>query len=272
MAYTFGGATGDDINWTTGSVGGTNTFGYAMGWFYPTTLTATRGLFSWGATCGVEIDTTTSELRLRTDNTTDGQWTTTGVALALNTWSFIAFALTCWNTGPSYGWRLWSGTADTAPVERTVTLATAPVGNFTGSTAFCVGNKGSAGTLAFQGDIGPVLVGTCGVNNATTNGIPNATGGAISQAEADFILSRLVLPFWAGEAAPKVIRNSLGSGIAAFLDLDKVLPVTLELPSGATVVSRVPTINGATPSQNRCPRNYEPVPLHPWSGAPRRAA
>ena len=64
MAYTFGAATGDDITWTdTGSSWGTNgQAGLVCGWFFPTTLTATRGLFSVGTVHRIEIDATTSEI------------------------------------------------------------------------------------------------------------------------------------------------------------------------------------------------------------------
>lgn len=270
MAYTFGAATGNDINWTTASSGGNSTVCLAAGWFYPTTLTATRGLFSYGNVCGVAIDTTTSELRLKTDNTTDGQWTTSGVGLAVDKWSFIAFMLTCSNTGPTAAWRVWSGTFETAPVERTVTQAVAPSGNFTAGTSFTVGNIGT-GTIAFQGDIGPVLTCHPPAINSTTGFIQNAAAGAITQDEADDAYRNVVLPFWKGEPMPFRVRQyglQTGSTMGAFLNLDNALPSTQEVVSGATLVSRAPTINGATPSQNRAPRVYETTAAQPWGGRP----
>lgn len=270
MAYSFGAATSDDINFTTASSGGNSTLCLAAGWFYPTTLTATRGLFSYGNVCGVAIDTTTSELRLKTDNTTDGQWTTSGVGLVVNQWSFIAFMLTCSNTGPTAAWRVWSGTVETPPVEITVTQVVAPAGNFTGGTAFTVGNIGT-GTLAFQGDIGPVITCHPPVNNTTTGFLQNAAAGAITQGEADDAYRKVVLPFWNGEPMPFRVRQyglQTGSTMGAFLNLDLTLPVTQEIVSGLTLVSRFPTINGATPSNNRAPRFYQATAAQPWVGRP----
>ena len=74
MAYTFGGATTDDITFASAiTIGANSRAALICGWWYPTTLTATRKLWSANSTgiVGAEIDTTTSELRLRSDNTTD---------------------------------------------------------------------------------------------------------------------------------------------------------------------------------------------------------
>lgn len=273
MAYTFGAATGDDISHTTFSAGGNGNVSLFMGWFYPTTLTATRGLFSWGTIFGAEIDTTTTELRLRTDNTTDGQWTTTGVGLTVNQWQFIAAAVTCSNTGPAADWRVFSGTTDTAPSTTvTVTQATAPAGNFTSSTAFCVGNKGSAGTLAFQGNIGPYLATTQTTSaNATTAPLPNATAGTFTQQEVDIIYTAIILPFWTGDQMPARLRtvgiqNSTYQTV--FLNLDFVLPVTEEVTVSLNQPFRVPTISGATPSNDKSPRRYQTQATQPWGGRP----
>src|SRR5688572_2512559 len=114
MSYTFGASVDDDINWA----GDFNGFGGAIacqlllcGWFHPTTLTAGRGLFAFGDTSGAEIDTATAELRFRAlGATTTGQWTTSGVNLAVNEWKFIAVLNTVTNTGPSVAFRVWVGT------------------------------------------------------------------------------------------------------------------------------------------------------------------
>lgn len=270
MAYTFGAATGDDISHTTFSAGGNNTVSLFMGWFYPTTLTATRGLFSWSTVFGAEIDTTTSELRLRTDNTTDGQWTTTGVGLTLNEWKFIAVAATCSNTGPTAQWLVFSGTDVTAPSAVTVTQATAPAGNFVGSSSFTVGNRGVA-TQAFQGDIGPYLVVSQTTISGTTVPLPTQNAGSFTQSESDIIKNAIILPFWMGNQFPARLRTSgatNSSYLAAFVNLDLFVPVTQEVVTNTGDPFRGLTINGVTPSQNKSPRGYQTPAAQPWGGRP----
>lgn len=259
MSYTCGAATGDDIATVITQLGATATSCFVAGWWKPTTLTATRGLWSAGNIFGAEIDTTTSELRLRTDNTTDGQWTTTGVGLTVNQWKFLAFANSCNNTGPAAAWVVWSGTGETAPQQVTVTQATAPNGNFTGSTAVVLGNKGT-GTLAFQGEIGPAVFAR---HASSIQGfVPTTTAGTIAQEGIDVIYERLVLPIWSGIWCPPWLRqprldNNLQQ--AAFLtSLDYAGPLKIEVKTNETPLFGDITLNGVTLSQERCPR---PMPL-----------
>jgi hypothetical protein len=200
MSYVFGGAATDDLNLSTGgSYGADNTVALVTGWWYPTTLTATRKLWSVAAagTVGAEIDATTSSLRLRTDNTTDGQWTVP-VGFAVDEWFYFAFLLAAENTGVLAAWRVWVGRPDTAPTPATVTVATAPVGNFAGSGSFYIGNAGT-GSLAFQGNIANITW----LSNTASGTIPSplrlATNGVITADEETHIYNTLVEPFWRGD-------------------------------------------------------------------------
>lgn len=201
MSYTFGGATGDDINGVTNNMGATNTASIVAGWWYPTTLTAGRGYWSAGSVFGAEVGTTTSEIRLRTDNVTDGAWDTSGAGIATNKWWFLAFANSCLNAGPATAWRVWVGDLDTRPTEVTVSVNTANSGNFSGATGMVQGNKGATGTVSFQGEGGSMTwIRTLSPN---VNGlVPVATSGTITNAEAQYMLERIVLPLWAGEVPP----------------------------------------------------------------------
>lgn len=264
MSYTCGAATGDDIAMTLSSMGANTASCFVAGWWKPTTLTATRGLWSAGSIFGAEIDTTTSELRLRTDNTTDGQWTTTGVGLTVDEWKFLAFANSCSNTGPTATWVVWSGTGETAPQQVTVTQNTAPSGNFTGSTAPVLGNKGT-GTLAFQGEIGPAVFAR---HSASIAGyVPTTTAGTIAQEGIDVIYERLVLPIWSGIWCPPWLRQPrLNNNTATTMfvtSLDYALPAEVDVVTGTTQPFGTITRNGVTLSQERCPRAMPQQALQP---------
>jgi hypothetical protein len=256
MSYTCGATTGDDISMVLANLGATAVQSLMMGWIKPTTLTAGRGIVGAGTIFGAEIGATTSELLLRTDNTTDGQWTTTGVGLAVNQWQFLALFNTCNNTGPAAAWRVWSGTSEAAPVACTVTQTVAPVGNFTGSTAVTLGNKGAAGVLAFQGQIGAWIF----HRNATSgNGasMPLSIGGAVTAAEEEFLFHRYVMPVWRGEWIPFCLRNWATDNAQAsvmYAPLDFALPIEQDLGSGLGAGFGTITLGGVTLSQERCPR------------------
>lgn len=265
MSYTCGAAATNDLAMVITQMGATATSCLVAGWWKPTTLTATRGLWSAGNIFGAEIDTTTSELRLRTDNTTDGQWTTTGVGLTVNEWKFLAIANSCNNTGPAAAWVVWAGTNETIPQQVTVTQATAPNGNFTGSTAVVLGNKGT-GSLAFQGQIGPAFF----ARNAADplGAVPTATAGAFTQEEIDLMYNRIVLPVWSGEWCPPWLRQmriNNGNGSVMFCtSLDYAGPAEVDIQTGASGTPfGVITINGLTLSQERCPRPMPQQVLQP---------
>jgi hypothetical protein len=270
MARTFGGATGDDISLTLTNNLASGRHMLVCGWFYPTTLTATRALWSIGTSVGAEIDTTTSELRLTTLHaTTNGVWTTTGAGLTVNTWSFVATLVSVNSTGPADDWRVWTGRIDVAPVESTIASVTAPVGSVTAVNTFTIGNRGTTGTVAFQGDIESVVVGLqIATIDVTQNALPIATAGTITQTEADLIYQRLVQPIWAGDLTPTWAFGGQFAGAAATgrsgleiysFPLDGALAATIKryLPATAADVNVAPSVSGTISSQNRGPRVYQ---------------
>lgn len=255
-ALTFGSGTGDDMTWT-GAINfvASQAPTLVMGWWKPTTLTATRKLWSAAAAgvSGAEIDATTSELRLKSDNaTTDGQWTTSGVGLTANQWQFIAVLFSWNNTGTAAAWRVWSGTISSAPVECTVSSATAPVGNFTASADIYIGNAGT-GTVAFQGDIAAVTAMRGG--NLMQFGL--AALGAITNDEADFNYRRLVIPYWLGSSQVSSSTPASNHDVNQPVMFVPASVIGAYNANSLTVLTpRVPTLNGATLSQDRCPRPY----------------
>jgi|NOAtaT_7_FD_contig_21_5801800_length_1031_multi_3_in_0_out_0_1 hypothetical protein len=258
MSYRFGGTTGDDLTWTesTSVWGTTQRSGVIAGWYYPTTLTAGKALWSVGAVNRAVIASTTSEINLFLDRTTDTQYTTSGLALAVNRWHFIAFLLNSFNTGPVTTWRVWGSVGTAIPEPVTVNQTVAGSGNATGNTIVTVGNIGAAGTSAFEGDIGrfDYFVGT--LANAF---LPNTTG-LISAAEEKMVFEQVVVPIWSGQ-----FPTFLGSGTQSnnaithvIWDLDLVNPMGISLRNGGTIQTnnRLATVN-AVVSENR-----RPIPQH----------
>jgi hypothetical protein len=153
MAWQFGAATGDDVNYSTSAFGATGNICVIAGWWRPTTLTAGRHYWSVGGVWGGRVDATTSEIALKSDNaTTDGEWVTSGLGMATGDFRFLCFLFTVANTGTLIQWRVWQGTLDTRPALVTINQVTAPVGNFTGNTSIVCGNLATSGTVAFQGE------------------------------------------------------------------------------------------------------------------------
>lgn len=269
MPYTFGGATSHDITFAAGAtMGGTGNATFVYGWWLPTTLTAGRGLWSAGNTTGAEIDTTTSELRLRTDNSTDGQWTTSGVGLAVDQWQFLAFLLTTDNTNGAY-WAVWSGTLETLPVEATVSVAVARIGNFSGSSSFYIGNKGT-GTVAFQGDIAHVGVHVVSTPADSTQhpwGLDILGSTPAAEVLPNFY-ETVVTSCWQGESVRATLnRNRLLTQVGpAWRHLTlEALPVPLGFSPAAPAPFAAPTINGATVSENGPPRPLRQISnLYPF--------
>lgn len=198
MPYTYGGVVGSRCQWTASlTQGGNGGLGVMTGWFLPTTLTATRRYFAYGAVFGARVASTTSEIEMLTDNaTTDGVRTTSGCGMVVDQWQFLAFIWAVSNTGPASNWRVYRGTVDTAPTEVTVNNTTAPVGNLTGSTTVGIGNDQNNST-AFQGDIAH-----CSLFTTTTTGVSGPLGisaaTTITQAEADRIRDTWIMPLWLG--------------------------------------------------------------------------
>lgn len=262
MALTFGAANTDDATIGLGfSVGATGTTYFIAGWFRPTTLTAGRALWSLGANIFAAIDSTdTSELLLTSDNTTDGNWTTTGVGNAVDTWRFIAVMNAANNTGPTASWRAWAGDEVSVPSEITVTQAVAPSGNFTGNANLTFGNKASTGTAAFQGDIAEVTYIATSSAGALLPPFGLASHPTISQTEADWIYATYVVPIWMGRADIAIARTALSSAsnIEAFH-----VPLHLDVEGGwghhqsATTINggKMPSVSGATTSAQQPPRS-----------------
>lgn len=259
MSYTFGAGTGDDIAVTSAlSLGADNTQVLVCGWWYPTTLTATRGYWSAGNIFGAEVDTTTSEIRMLTDNTTDGVWVTSGAGITTNKWHFIAWLCATENTTVAGAWRVWVGDENTAPVIQTPTNSTPRNGNYTGSTAVAIGNKGT-GVLAFQGDIGWVSIiaaSAPGINSPLYIG----TSGAIADAEAKLVEERWVLPIWRGRPDPMfcVPTTMAGSFTAIHMCFCQAGgPAAQWSNSTGPGNPLAMTINGATFSDNQPPVRME---------------
>lgn len=258
MPYTFGGGTGDDVTWSQGiPIGASGNAALVTGWWRPTTLTAGRTLWSAGNVVCLQIDTVTDELRFISDNTTDGQWTTTGVDMAINNWFFIAALFTANNTSGG-ALRIWRATPDTPPVEATITVAVARAGNFTGSSSFTVGNRGT-GTVAFQGQAANVAL----ISQTATANIPPLAvpaNGAIAQAEADYVRDRLVIPHWQGDYT---LRNVAAADTFNLNELNVGAAVRGYRGGAYSADYLAVTINGATPSQEGAPRTARllPTPL-----------
>lgn len=262
MSWTFGGGTGDDATLNITSIGASGTYFIGSCWVYPTTLTATRAIWSIGNNWTLRIDATTSELRFISDNTTDGEWTTTGAGLATSSWTFLSWAASPLNTGPTLALRIWAGTLDTRPAELTVTNAVAPVGNFAGGTALTWGNRGGSGAVAFQGSLENCAFGAFnGTVSATLGPLPIAAAGTITQAEADLIKDRYVLPMWQGNLYPYEKATAgfppANSGFNWYvLRMDRTVQSLMELAFRAAVgnpVGGLTALNGAVYSANRVP-------------------
>jgi hypothetical protein len=207
MAWSFGGATNNRIS-TPSSVtmGGTTNTSLICGWYRPTTLTAGKAYWSSGTTHSARIATTTSEISLYTQNaTTGGVWTTSGAGIVLDEWRFIAFMMSFLNTGAAAAWRVWVGTNENSPTEVTVTVNTAPAGSFTGGSSILLGQLGSGGTVSYQGEIGDNMMIAQAQATASFGPLATAAYGAITQAEADRVLQRIVQPVWKGERFPDAV-------------------------------------------------------------------
>lgn len=253
MSYTFGGATGDDIS--SASTGGTivanNTVNLVTGWWYPTTLTATKGYWAADAATGMRVDSTTSELSLASNRTTDAVWTSSGAGIVINQWHFIALLLTTASGTPAY--RLWISNDGNLPTERTVSVTTAGSGTGTGSTTRCIGNQSSAAGAAFQGDIGQVVYISSNVVSAV---LPLAVLGTITQPEADRIFNTVVLPIFLGDIPFNVkhqVTSITGTYSTFIADQESIPGLVSELNKGTNVAlshRKAPSATNATANPN----------------------
>jgi hypothetical protein len=262
MAYTFGGATSDDITWTGLTMGGTNTANLVTGWFYPTTLTAGRFYWSDGNVLGLAVDTTTSELRFYVDRaTTDTEWVTSGAGIVTNKWQFIAIEWSAVN-GSDPSIRCWIGTEEQPPVEISGSAAVAGSGNYTaGGTSLYAGNRGT-GTVAFQGDIAHLSFSVASVGTYASQAVAFwvAAASGITQAEADMAWRFVVCPTWKDSIPYHWISHCKGGAASVPNYHWNVHP--LDSPPNNAAASiycwgpgsqagyKTPTVNGATHTFN----------------------
>lgn len=268
MPYTFGAATSDRISAPLpDALFAVTEISLVYGWFLPTTLTATRKYFGnaggAGNDCGLEVDTTTSELRFKNPNsTTKAEYTTSGAGIVTDKWQFIAM-MAASGVAP----RFWVGTVETPPAEVSSAQVVAPAGGGTTGTAIVIGNTAAGSPAqAFQGDIAEMG----GVHGGTSTQAPPfflASASAITQTEADFTLRRLILPAWVGENIDQV-RQGLGAGTPARYFYWNVVLNSLPASycSNRTNATTQPgvacTVTGATVSQNGHPRGRSDMTLH----------
>lgn len=260
MPYTFGGATGDDVSLPiVSTVSGPGIATLITCWLYPTTLTAGRAVCGFGNNISrVVLDATTSELDLLMDtNTTDGVWTSTGLGLAVDTWSFVAMLWTG-VAGPTMDARLWAGDAVTPPAPVTFTQATAPTGTFSSQTTMTIGNGSGSAAIAWQGDIAQFDLLSTNIAASAIHPFGLAAYGAISAEAEDMVLDRYVRPLWEGRhpLLPKgAVVNNTTSMQHVSCDLTLLAPALRHIQtSSANDSIAEPTYNGVTPSERACPR------------------
>lgn len=263
MAYTFGAATTNNI--VTPNIAnlwfGNQYINLFMAWVYPTTLTSGRYLIGGAAGAGIYVNTTTSELRIRTINaTTNGEWVTSGLGLVIDKWQFIAVLGTWNNTGPTGTARAYIGDENRYPTEVTVNSAVAPVGNYTLSSGLTIGNQTSATSLSWQGDIGWVTASASNPVFAVGNRLWVSTVGVITAAEQKMIYDAYILPGYVGRFHGEFDNEAYVGPDSAqpyhcLMNLDSNLPILRKI-TGSNLTITTPqnlTINGATPSLRRSP-------------------
>lgn len=261
MPYTFGAAATDDVTWaTTITAYADNRAQFWCGWIRPTTLTAGRYVYTWGPVAattinGVAIAATTSELSLHMNRvTTDSRYDSSGVGLAVDQWTFVATLSSTENTGALDAWRLWTGTADQPPVERTLTLGAAGSGNLTGGSQMYVGNNGTA-SVAFQGDIAQVrYIVSAAANSATLHPLGIATSGVITNTEAQLAFERWVMPAYLGLKWRIPWPNAANLEVG-YWSCDVISDVRRYVSAAAVSVGHLtPTVSGATSALTGAPR------------------
>jgi hypothetical protein len=256
-----GAATTDDCSIT--SHINSNASGWIFfGWYKPTTLTAGRAYWGASTLTHIKVATTTSELAIARDRaTTDSLHTTSGAAITVGEWHFIAIAKS--STGGASAIRCWIGHGSNAPQEVTVNVTTAGAGAETAASPACVGNDSVSGSVAFEGEVGQVGDGRFTVS--PTSPLCNATAGTITQAEADYYLQTVVIPYWAGEPRPGFAGSGTGSVNSAFylFDIEECQPVMWIVQNGATqrIGPEVLNFNGWTLAETR--QGQRPLQSYP---------
>lgn len=198
MARNFSGQTSDVITQSTAAMT-QNTTTLITGWWYPTSLTSTNVLWAYTVSGNnrVQIDTTTTQLRLISSNSsTNAQYTASLIPITTNTWWFFAF-LYCRSTNTE-GIRVWQGTENSPPLPMTVTNTVAGNNNYSSVLTFGIGNA-ALGTTSWAGDIDSITQVYQGTVS-TAGPLPTQTAGTITNNEADAIYNRWVFPLWNGTA------------------------------------------------------------------------
>lgn len=260
MALTFGAATGDDITFATLSNLTDNRQQLMCGWFYPTTLTAGRKYWGASTTIGAEVDTTTSEIRMRSVNaTTNGQWLTSGAGVVTNKWQFIAWLAATENTTVAGAWRVFIGDNETPPTEVTVTNPTVRSGNYTGNANFTIGNAGSTGTVAFQGDIESFSAVIANSASGPT-ALSISTSGVISNDEANHVRLNILTPLWLGRPFNWRLMTAIINTPwqIVHVPLTDASGLYYIVSDSAPVAIANATVNGATYTPNRPARSPPP--------------
>jgi concanavalin A-like lectin/glucanase superfamily protein len=132
-------------------------------WVYPTTLTASRGLFTIGATASIptvaiRLATASTDLDVRVQQaTSQAQYVSNDNPLATNTWCFLAAT---YSQGATPRSRIYRGRLTSSAVESTYVTTTTGTGNKSSETGsgsnLTWGNRFTAGPAyaqAFQGRI-----------------------------------------------------------------------------------------------------------------------
>lgn len=169
----------------------------AAGWIRPATLTAGRNIFGEGSLVwGVKIHTTTSELRIMSDATTDGAYTTSGLGLTVGQWQWVC--IMCYiGTSSTMTVKCYTAIESGPMTEVTVVVTTAAVGSFgaTAGTNPQNGNQGGGASQAFEGEI-EQFVWMSGLRNII---ILSSALGTPSTADLEQNVRALVVPLWAGD-------------------------------------------------------------------------
>lgn len=257
MPYDFTAAGAGDITFGATSTGlADNRTVLVCGWYRPSILTTGLYLWSFGNIAGLSLGAADT-LVLTVDNaTTDGVFSAAAAGLVVDEWRFIAVMASTENTGVLAAVRVWTGGIGEAPVERTVTTTTAPVGNFTGSATFYIGNLGTSAVLSFGGQIADVsLIITEFAYGATTHPFGLATSGAITATEAQRVYETWVWPLWLGDTSMMWRDWEALSTVLYHLSLDAGDRVVGVIRGGLAIMP-APTItyNTATWSQVGAPR------------------
>lgn len=254
MPYTFGAASSHYMSKPVGSgvYGGSQHYLMA-GWYYPTTLTAARGLWGGSTTATVRVGATTSEIEwIRDLATTDAVYSSSGAGITTNKWWFIAMLLD--SSGTNNFVVYWIGDEQTVPVQVSGTSLVSGSGGAATTSTLVAGNSIAGGSTSFQGHIANLFL-LQATANTILNGLGFQPSGATTQADIDRTYGKYVLPLYRGEFN-KFFNHGLSTAQSGSAAQNFVLfwpmregarIIGFDGLSGASmVINAVPTISGAT--------------------------